>query len=197
MLPVVSFSVPNAQRITLAFAGMAKDLKDWRPVWRYLIRTGIKPWLFGNHSFGKGDWTEGQFESEGKIGAHGAWAPLTPAYAEAKYKKWGNQPILIASGRLYQSLFYAEGQLQPLSMTFGTDVPYALFHQTGYRSRSGRMVPARRIFDPDARFNTMVRRQSTRAIVTIARRYGFSIASSLGLENISAAEALAIGRAHL
>ena len=88
---------------------------------------------------------EEQFSSEGA--RTGGWAPLSPDYADQKAKKWGNQPILVASGRMRRSLVGSgEGSISRQvgrdSLEFGTDIPYAGLHQTG----TSRM-PMRRILD--------------------------------------------------
>lgn len=89
---------------------------------------------------------KGQFASEGGQGKSGGWAPLSSPYKERKIKRYGNKPILQATGRTYRSMT-AEGgdsivDKQPQEMTLGTRVPQAKFHQAG----TGKM-PARPIID--------------------------------------------------
>ena len=77
-----------------------------------------------------------QFASEGSRGESGAWKPLTPKYAAIKSRKWGNKPILQASGKGYQSLTQegAEGSVYEESaqeLTLGTTLKHMKPHQTG------------------------------------------------------------------
>lgn len=88
-----------------------------------------------------------QFAGEG-IGPSGKWQELSSPYKEYKAKKWGNVPILQASGRLWKSLTRENGDAvvdkQPLEMTLGTTVPYAGYHQKGTKK-----MPARPFYDFD------------------------------------------------
>jgi phage gpG-like protein len=84
-----------------------------------------------------------QFDTQG--GRTGGWAPLSPQYAIDKARKYGSQPILVASGAMRASLMGGSGNISrqiPEGLVFGTDVSYARYHQTG----TSRM-PQRRILD--------------------------------------------------
>ena len=74
-----------------------------------------------------------QFAGEG-IGPSGKWKELSSPYKEYKAKKYGDVPILQASGRLWKSLTRENDDAvvdkQPLEMTLGTTVPYAKYHQS-------------------------------------------------------------------
>lgn len=125
----ISISLSGDKQLVAQFEDIGDALKDFRPVW---IRTRQKVYNAIRENFA----------SEG--GASGQWAALTPAYAKVKQQRWGNKPILQASGRYYKSVtqlggegIYEEG---PQEMTIGTNVPYAGFHQRG----TGKM-PARPI----------------------------------------------------
>ena len=77
------------------------------------------------------------FESEGE--PVGGWAALSPAYAAWKMRKFPGRKILELTGRLKRSLTLEGGGLGPdgiyeegpTSLTVGTSVPYARFHQMG------------------------------------------------------------------
>lgn len=76
------------------------------------------------------------FSSEGSSGKSGKWAPLKPAYAAVKSKKYGNMPILQASGKLYKSLTSAgaDGAVfeeTANELTIGSSIPYGGYHQRG------------------------------------------------------------------
>lgn len=84
-----------------------------------------------------------QFASQGARGEGGGWAPLSPAYAAAKAKRFPGRPILEASGRMKGSLTqrgHPDGFRRVTRDTYerGTSVPYADAHARG----SARM-PAR------------------------------------------------------
>lgn len=62
------------------------------------------------------------------------WKPLSPAYAKRKRAKFGDKPILVATGLLLGSLTKkgAEGnvhRVSDLDAEFGSAVPYGIFHQ--------------------------------------------------------------------
>jgi phage gpG-like protein len=75
-----------------------------------------------------------QFDSEGARGS-GGWAPLAPATVAEKARRGLDPRILHATGRLRASLTARGGdairESHPDEMRFGTDVPYAAFHQRG------------------------------------------------------------------
>lgn len=65
-----------------------------------------------------------------------AWKPLTSAYEEIKRKKFGEQPLLVATGVLKRSMITkgAEGNITLISSNravFGSTIPYGKFHDEG------------------------------------------------------------------
>jgi phage gpG-like protein len=174
-----TFEVENAKKIDLAFGGLVAKIQDWRSLWPHVIERVVKS-------------EERLYSSEGVTGGHGQWAPLTEAYEKAKRRKYGEKPIEQASERLRQSIVEAgEGHvedLQPLSMTFGTDVPYAIYQQTGTRK-----MPARRLFDFTQEDQRVIQQEIQRQAVQYARTLGFRIASQIYGETVSAVEARALG----
>lgn len=87
------------------------------------------------------------FAGEGTGSKSGHWAPLSQPYAAYKLRRWGEVPILQASGRMYESLtkrgdkdaVYEETASE---LTMGTQIPYSRYHQTGTRK-----MPARKPVD--------------------------------------------------
>lgn len=77
-----------------------------------------------------------QFDTEGR----GGWAPLSPAYARRKRAKYGDRPILVASGRLRASLTTSPDvrRVDRDSMEVGSTVPYGVFHQRGTKRMPAR-----------------------------------------------------------
>jgi len=64
------------------------------------------------------------------------FAPLSPRYARWKSRRYPGAPILVRSGRLRDSLTNpnhpdAIATVTPQSLTYGTSVPYAAYHQLG------------------------------------------------------------------
>jgi phage gpG-like protein len=86
-----------------------------------------------------------QFDSEGGR-ASGGWKPLAPSTVADKARRDLDPRILHATGRLRDSLTRRTGgdavrESHPNEMRFGTDVPYARYHQQG----TGRMPRRREI----------------------------------------------------
>jgi phage gpG-like protein len=84
-----------------------------------------------------------QFSSEGGYGT-GAWKPLSPRYRDWKDRHFPGEPILQLRHRLIESLTSAASpdavrEVTPFSLTFGSRVPYGIFHQHGIPGR----MPAR------------------------------------------------------
>lgn len=76
-----------------------------------------------------------QFDSEGGFASAG-WAPLAPSTILRKLSRGQPLTILEATGRLRRSLTgeHDPGHVEivgPQQLVFGTQVPYAHFHQTG------------------------------------------------------------------
>lgn len=80
---------------------------------------------------------EEQFDAEGSGPTSGAWAPLTPSYAEWKAKAYPGAPILEQRGTMRAALTssaspVAYREWSASEFAFGTaGVEYASFHQRG------------------------------------------------------------------
>lgn len=86
------------------------------------------------------------FDSEGGTGGSGAWKPLSKNYAEWKDKHFPGAKILHRWEIMRESLTqfkanYSIRDVQKLSVTLGTEVPYAIYHQ------QGRGLPQRKAID--------------------------------------------------
>ena len=163
-------------------------LKDYRPLWPYAARPLRKA-------------VAEQFAERGAAGAHGPWAALNARYLVRKFRRWGEQPILVASGAMEES-FLADDAFtyEPTRMTFGPKDPklaeIAYYHQTGFRTRLGTGkrpvetkgkkfeeletvlqpdVPARRIFDWTPQILTDLRRALAAGYVVICRNRGYAM----------------------
>jgi phage gpG-like protein len=73
----------------------------------------------------------------------GGWKPLDAEYGSWKSRNVPGAPIMQRSGTLFRSLATLRGnpnQIRLKSATFGTDVKYADFHQTGTKNMPARPV---------------------------------------------------------
>lgn len=86
-----------------------------------------------------------QFASEGGYGLAGRWSGLSPTYEQWKSKHFPGAKILERTGALRDSLTGQTGasirEISPTTLTLGTKVPYAIYHQ------QGRGVPKRKPID--------------------------------------------------
>lgn len=101
-----------------------------------------------------------QFNSEGSFGS-GGWAPLSPAYAAWKAKRYPGKPILVRTGALKESLTrrpFGVEELEEQFMVIGSDVEYGAYHQSG-----GGNLPRRRPVE--------LRESTRRHWVTILQRH--------------------------
>ena len=127
----VSFEVLGEKQVSQMLSRTTAKAADLGPYWlmvQGLLQQAIKE----------------QFDTEG--GRTGGWAPLSERYASDKVRRFGNQPILVATGALRQSLTGGSGfiarQEGNETLRFGTQLGYGRFHQTGTSS-----MPQRRILD--------------------------------------------------
>lgn len=127
----VNFEVLGEKQVSQMLSRTTDKAADLGPYW--IMVQGLLRQVIGE-----------QFTTEG--GRTGGWAPLSARYALDKARRFGSQPILVASGALRRSLMGGSGQISQQegneTLRFGTSVPYGVFHQTG----TSRM-PQRRILD--------------------------------------------------
>jgi len=142
------FEVQGEEQVSRMLSRTTEKLEDLGPFWDaagdMLITT-----------------MEAQFSSEG--GRTGGWAPLSSRYAVDKARKYGSQPILVASGGMRQSLVGGPGNIsrqEQGGLLFGTEVKFARYHQSG----TSRM-PQRRILD--------LTDQDRRSIMKLLQRHLF------------------------
>ncbi len=155
----------NADKFELALAAWRDSIEDWTRIWPKVA----------DHLRAK---TAQQFTSQGATGASGPWDGLSEPYRRRKLKRWGDRPILQASGKLLgAAVGGSEGHLEnfePLRMQFGVDagvVPYAIYHQTGTSK-----MPARRILDLTEGDQVDIGQILLWESMAIARRLGFTVA---------------------
>jgi phage gpG-like protein len=140
---------------------------DYRPVWAEMKDTFLII-------------ERAQFESEGAAESESGskWAPLSPAYAAAKEHRFGEMPILMATGELYEGLtdehspnFVFESFER--FMTIGTRVKHAIFHQLGTKK-----MPQRKEIG--------FKEETKRRLMKLMQTYMVQIANSVGFTSQSA-----------
>lgn len=136
----LNIEVEGANQLLASFLAVQKGIVDLRQL-------GTWDWVQSEYY----KIVKAQFGSEGGAGLSGKWKPLTPKYRERKIKKYGDMPILQASGRFYKSMTSegADGSItekKPQELTLGSSVPYGPYHQKG-----GGSLPRREVisFTPD------------------------------------------------
>jgi phage gpG-like protein len=139
---------PGDKPLRRAFV-VYKRIDDLTPAWQRMI-----PALQ--------DYIARRIASGGTLHNLPPFAPLSPRYARYKAKRYPGAPILVRTGRLFRSLTTNTddtiADIQPDHLTFGTRVPYALYHQLGTRK-----MPAR----PPIKLSKPIQTQ----LLTILRNY--------------------------
>jgi phage gpG-like protein len=142
-------------------ARFADGLSDYRPLW---------PIIEDDYYAQEKD----QFKSEGEEGGD-KWSALTPEYAGWKEAHFPGKPILQRTGDLYDSLTNPNSPNgvrieERKSLTLGSRLPYAIFHQQGTA-----MMDAR----PEIQFTEALKR----SIMHHAQVYLVTMASQCGFRN--------------
>lgn len=121
-------TIKGETRLAQAFNRLARSIQNYRPAWPAI--TALYRQMMSE-----------QFESQGSRGGR-RWAPLSPAYKRWKDIVAPGQPILVLSGKMKASLVGRTGdtieQFRPASLTLGTRIHYAKYHQTGTRRMPAR-----------------------------------------------------------
>ena len=123
-----TLKVNGVKQLDLALGLMGKAVKDLSPVW-----PEVDEYLRGA--------VGGQFGTIGRRGGS-EWAKLSPKYKIWKDYFYPGRPILVRTGDLKQSLVEFGGnhifKAERASMTFGSRIPYAGYHQSGTRTMPAR-----------------------------------------------------------
>jgi phage gpG-like protein len=139
-------------------ARFADGLSDYRPIWPV-----IEDDFYAQ--------VKDQFKTEGEEGGE-KWAPLSPEYAGYKEAHFPGKPILERTGELTASLTNPNDPNtvrieERKSLTLGSRVPYAIYHQTGTKK-----MPAR----PEIKLTEAFKRTAMHHVQT----YLVQMANSLG-----------------
>jgi len=148
---IFSFTVKSDAKVGTGLGSIAVRAKNLTPFWREVFA----PEYFAavQDLF----WMEGQSRSlaSGQFGP-GHWAALSPQYAAWKSRHYPGKTILQRTERLRESLEWngrrlgKDGFFQATrdAVVFGTDVPYAKYHQKG----TPRMPQREFLPTPDTRY---------------------------------------------
>lgn len=120
-----TIEIQGGEKVNVALSRFGEDVEDWTAFWQERFGPQFSADVQAN------------FDGEGKF--VGGWMPLSPGYAAWKAKKFPGKKMLERTGRLRNSLRFANGEMgseglfdpQPKSLTVGTLVPYAGDHQFG------------------------------------------------------------------
>lgn len=149
----IRITVQGEQRLRQALNRLATSIQDYSPAWKPITQ------IFR-------DAMRGQFATGGGRGGK-KWAPLSRAYSRWKERVAPGRPILVLKGDLVLSLTTQTGDTiqneQPLSLSLGTKLPYAKYHQNGTRRMPAR--PLLVILQKDAD-------QMARDMVALSQEYG-------------------------
>lgn len=138
--------ISGTARTRRYFAGFTQRATDFRSVLRWAQRELEEAY-------------RENFATQGATSG-APWMPLDNEYARWKLKNYGPLPTLIRSGDLYRDVTFLGDKPSDIGRTearFGTDLPYAKFHQTG----TSKMAQRKIIFTPAGfayRLGTLVRK---------------------------------------
>jgi phage gpG-like protein len=132
MKPRVSIDVKGVDKTIASLAGLTARAQTFNPVF---IKAKEELHL-ANAS---------NFTSNGLL--VGGWAPLDASYAAWKLSRFPGAPPMVRTGRLFASLAGANAssfRMTNTSMSVGTTVEYAKFHQYG----TSKMPKRKIVFEP-------------------------------------------------
>lgn len=124
-----TFEVMGEKQVSAFLSGLAKRVKDFRPVWdeiEVILRKS----------------TQSVFASEGR-GGQFKWPPLKPSTILDRIRQgYSPTPMLVRSGRMKRGITQQGGEhifnKRKLEMDFGTSVPYLIFHQMSREINPGK-----------------------------------------------------------
>jgi phage gpG-like protein len=152
--------IGGKERMERGIARIAEGIADFRPVWPAIedeFRAHIAD----------------QFRTKGEEGG-APWAPLSEPYAHWKEVHTPGRPILQRTGDLYRSLTEAHDSnaarvAEGKSLTLGSRLPHAIYHQKGTRR-----MPARKEIQLSETFKQSVAHHMRAYLVRIAGQSGLN-----------------------
>jgi phage gpG-like protein len=148
-LSVLSFDSAGAEPFSLVLERWQDNLGDARPAFEAMAQYQVKT-VNGR-----------QFREEGSVET-GKWAPLSKDYGRWKARVRPGRKIMVFDGDLKRSMTVPGKGIyivRSTSMTVGTSVPYAIYHQKGTP-----MMPARPLIGAP-------RKKDTRQLGKILQRW--------------------------
>lgn len=121
----ISWEIEGEKQLSRRLRGISEDLTEWELAIKKSVLT-LKD-IFENDVFK----TEGQAIGE-------RWSPLSRAYAEQKRQRYGDQPILVATGKMRKSF---KATWNPYKGVVWNTAAYFKYHQSNQpRSKIPRRV---------------------------------------------------------
>lgn len=123
---ILELRLTNDERVRVDLRRLRLGLTDLRPFWRLFSPVAQR-------------WLRQQFQTQGRFSGQ-AWPALSPGYAAAKARQWGNRPLLVASGDLRDQAYRPKTRSSPSTFEIWIDEegspsthhgPVAEFHQRG------------------------------------------------------------------
>jgi phage gpG-like protein len=148
-MSVLSFDSAGAQPFSLVLERWQHNLGDARPAFEAMAQYQVKTV------------NARQFREEGSVET-GKWSPLSPLYGRWKARVRPGRKLLVFDGDLKRSMTVPGKGIYIVrsnSMTVGTSVPYAIYHQKGTPT-----MPARPLIGSP-------RKQDTRQFGKILQRW--------------------------
>ena len=120
-MPLLKVTIDGQETLLRALGVVEKSVHDWRPAWEECEKLFYE--IEGN-----------QFASQGSRGGN-PWVKLSEGYGKWKALHHPGKPLLVVDGTLRDSL-QGKGDgairdIQPDSLTLGSSIPYAAYHQRG------------------------------------------------------------------
>jgi len=116
----LSFDSAGAEPFSLLLHRWDHNIRDARPAFEAMAEHQLKV-------------NARQFNARGTVET-GKWAPLSPLYGRWKARVRPGKPLLVFDGELKRSMTMPGKGIyivRPTSMTVGTAIPYATYHQKG------------------------------------------------------------------
>lgn len=183
-------------------------IPDAEPI-LFLLETPIQDFRFPTRGFPQGYWWNAQLRLSTNVMEQitsqatpiGPLAALSEKYAKRKRHKYGDQPILIATGGMLADFFEGPNHIfeeGPKGMKWGNRNPLIGYHFRGHATPTP--LPRRPLGMPPDEFGPTVRSDAVRYCAERYREQGFRLAAAVPSETplatLTRAQATAGGRAY-
>lgn len=147
-MTILSFDSSGAESFALLLRRWDHNIKDARPAFEAMAQYQLKTV------------NARQFKELGTPET-GKWAPLSPLYGRWKARVRPGRPLMVFDGDLKQTMTVPGKGIyivRPTSMTVGTAVPYAKYHQNGTPNMPARKLIGEPRKADSARFGKILQR---------------------------------------